>query len=106
MQLVKYLLKRFKYIKRNKNAEVIKKKRYTSKQKELSNLFNDLLDTVLTDKTLKSNSQKDKNENDKTLMSLNENEIKNDKTLISSNDDDDDEMIKSSDEDDETMSQK
>ena len=106
MQLVKYLLKRFKYIKRNKNAEVIKKKRYTSKQKELSNLFNDLLDTVLTDKTLKSNSQKDKNENDKTLMSLNENEIKNDKTLILSNVDDDDEMIMSSDEDDETMSQK
>ena len=36
-----------------KNAEIIKYKRRTSKQKELFNLFNDLLDAVLTDKTLK-----------------------------------------------------
>ena len=36
-----------------KYAEIIKKRRYTSKQKELLNLFNDLLDTILTDKTLK-----------------------------------------------------
>ena len=28
-----------------KNAEIIKKRRYTPKQKELLNLFNDLLDT-------------------------------------------------------------
>ena len=43
-----------------KNAEIIKYKRRTLKQKELLNLFNDLLDTILTDKTLKSKSQKDK----------------------------------------------
>ena len=43
-----------------KNAETIKNKRYTSKQKELLNLFNDLLlDAILTDKTIKSKSQED-----------------------------------------------
>ena len=36
-----------------KNEEIIKKKRYTSKQKELLNLFDDLLDKILTDETLK-----------------------------------------------------
>ena len=36
-----------------KNEEIIKKKRCTSKQKELLNLFDDLLDTILTDETLK-----------------------------------------------------
>ena len=44
-----------------KNTEIIQKRRYTSKQKELWNLFNDLLlDAILTNKTLKSKSQKDK----------------------------------------------
>ena len=43
-----------------KNAEIIKKRRYTSKQKEILNLFNDLLDTILIDKTLKLKSQKTK----------------------------------------------
>ena len=39
-----------KYIKRNKkHAEIIKYKWGTSKQKELLNLFNDLLDTILLD---------------------------------------------------------
>ena len=54
-----------------KNAEIIKHKKRTPKHKELLNLFNDLLDTILTDKTLESESQEDKNENenDKTLMS-------------------------------------
>ena len=59
-----------------KNAEIIKYKRRTLKQKELLNLFNDLLDTILTDTTLKSESQKDK-----TLMSSKD-EKENDKTLI------------------------
>ena len=60
-----------------KNAEIIKYKRRHSKQKEWLNLFNDLLDTVVTDKTLKSKSQKDN-----TLISSkdeNENEKKNQK---------------------------
>ena len=60
-----------------KNAGIIKYKKRTPKQKELLNLFNDLLDTILTDKTLKLRSQ-----NDKTLMSSNEdneNENENEK---------------------------
>ena len=40
-----------------KNAEIIKFKKHTLKQKELLNLLIDLLDTILTDKTLKSKSQ-------------------------------------------------
>ena len=36
-----------------KNSEIIKHKRYIPKQKELLNLFDDLLDAILTDKTLK-----------------------------------------------------
>ena len=51
-----------------KDAEIIKQKKQIPKQKELLNLFNNLLDTILTEKTLESESQEDKNENDKTLM--------------------------------------
>ena len=84
----------FKYIGLNtlneiKDAEIIKYKNCTSKHKELLNLFNDLLDTILTDKTLKSKSKKDK-----TLMSSkdeNENDNDNVKTLMSSKDDNDNE---------------
>ena len=70
----------FKYIGWNtneiKDAEIIKYKNCTSKHKELLNLFNNLLDTILTDKTLESKSQEDKNENenDKTMSSKDENE--------------------------------
>ena len=46
-----------------KNAEIIKYKKPTPKHKELLNLFNDLLDTILADKTLESESQEDQNEN-------------------------------------------
>ena len=89
-----------------KNAGIIKYKKCTPKQKELLNLFNDLLDTILTDKTLKSKSQKDN-----TLMSSkdeNENENGNDKTLMSSNkdvDNENDNENENEDDDDETMSQ-
>ena len=62
-----------------KNAEIIKYKKRTPGQQELLNLFNDLLDTVLTNKKLELKSQKDdENGND------NENENENDKTLMSS----------------------
>ena len=47
-----------------KNAEIIKYKNCTPKHKELLNLFNDLLDIILTDKTLESESQEDKNKNE------------------------------------------
>ena len=43
-----------------KNAGITKYKKRTPIQKELLNLFNDLLDIILTDETLKSKSQKDK----------------------------------------------
>ena len=41
-----------------KNAEIIKHKRYIPKQKELLNLFDDLLDAILTDKTDKIKKSK------------------------------------------------
>ena len=69
-----------------KNVEIIKYKTRTPGHKKLLNLFNDLLDIILTDKT-ESESQEDKNENDE-----NENENKNE----DENEDNDD---------DETMSQ-
>ena len=47
-----------------KDAEIIKYKNHTPKHKELLNLFNDLLDIILTDKTLESESQEDKNKNE------------------------------------------
>ena len=72
-----------------KNAE-IKYKSLIPKQKELLNLFNDLLDIILTDKTLMSSKDKNENENE------NENE-------------DDDDIIKISihlnEYDEETMNQ-
>ena len=85
-----------------KDAEIIKYKNHTLKHKELLNLFNDLLDIILTGKILESESQEDENENDKTLMGSNnddENKNENDKTLMSSKDENEDE------DDDETMSQ-
>ena len=50
-----------------KNAEIIKYKKCTPKQKELLNLFNNLLEVILTDETLMSskdeNEKEHKNEN-------------------------------------------
>ena len=57
-----------------KNAGIIKYKKHTPKQKEFLSLFNDLLDTVLTDETLMSSKDENENENDKTLTSSNEND--------------------------------
>ena len=85
-----------------KNAEIIKHKKCTPKQKELLNLFNDLLGTILTDKTLKLESQKDN-----TLMSSKDENV-NDETLMSSKDDDDDdgdENGNQNEDDDETINQ-
>ena len=47
-----------------KNVEIIKYKKHTPGHKKLLNLFNDLLDIILTNKTLKSKSQEDKNKNE------------------------------------------
>ena len=81
-----------------KNVEIIKHKKFTSKQKELLNLFKDLLDVILTDETLMSS----KNENKKENENKNESENENDKILMSSNEDDDE---NENEDDDETMSQ-
>ena len=83
-----------------KDIGIIKEKKRTSKQKELLNLFKDLSDTILTDKTLMSS--KDKNEKEK------ENGNENDETLMSSKDDDYENKNENKNEnvdDDETMSQ-
>ena len=70
-----------------KNVEIIKYKKRTSKQKELLNLFNDLSDTILADKTLESKSQgvnenKNKNENVNENVNENENVNQNGKALM------------------------
>ena len=71
-----------------KNAEMIKYKKRSPKQKELLNLFNDLLDVILTDKTLMSskdekgkedeneNKKENENEDDDETMSQNEKNIR------------------------------
>ena len=91
-----------------KNAEIIKQKKCTPKQKELLILFNDLSDTILTDKTLGSKSQKDdenenvnENVNENENENVNENVNENDETLMSSNEDDENK----NEDDDETMHQ-
>ena len=87
-----------------KNWEIIKYKRHTPKQKELLNLFNDLLDTILTDTILKLKSQKDK-----ILMSSNENENgnenRNENGNKNRNENVNDKRMSSSEDDNETMNQ-
>ena len=60
-----------------KNAEIIKLKKRTPRQKELLNILNNLSDTILTDKTLESKSQEE--ENEKKNENENDNKNKNDK---------------------------
>ena len=67
-----------------KNAEIIKNKKSTPRQKELLDLFSNLLGTILTDKTLKSESQKDENENEDD-KNENENEEYDDDETMSQN---------------------
>ena len=45
-----------------KNEETTKYKKRTPEHKKLLNLFNDLSDIILTDKTLQSESQENENE--------------------------------------------
>ena len=64
---MKHLLKKgLNKLNEIKNPKIIKYKRRTSGQKKLLNLFDDLLDVILTDQTLESESQEDKNENENT----------------------------------------
>ena len=77
-----------------KNSEIIKHKRYIPKQKELLNLFDDLLDAILTDKTLKSKSQKDntlmspKDDDENERVNDNDNDNENDNNNDNENDND------------------
>ena len=59
-----------------KNVEIIKYKKRTPGHKKLLNLFNDLSDIILTDKTLESESQENENENEKVDSKKEENEDK------------------------------
>ena len=77
-----------------KNAEIIKYKKRTPGHKELLNLFNDLLDIILTDKTLESESQEDKNKNENEKVESRKEENENEDNGYENEDED------------ETMSQK
>ena len=68
--------------------EITKYKKRSPKHKELLNLFNDLLHTILTDKTLMSSKVENEkeNENENENESENENEKENNKTLLLSKD--------------------
>ena len=58
-----------------KNVEIIKYKKRTPGHKKLLNLFNDLSDIILTDKTLESESQE--NENEKVESKKEDDDYKN-----------------------------
>ena len=94
---------RVKYIKRKENAEIIKYRKCTPGHKELLNLFDDLLDAILTDKTLMSSKDENEKENEK-LKEKNENENENE----DENEDDYDIiklLIHSNEYDEETINQ-
>ena len=89
-----------------KNAEIIKYKKRTPGHKELLNLFNDLLDIILTDKTLESQE----NENEKVESRKEENEDEDYENKYENEDEDDYYQNKyenknEDDDDDETMDQ-
>ena len=71
-----------------KNVEIIKYKKHTPKHKKLLNLFNDLSDIILTDKTIKSESQE--NENEKVESRKEENEKVESRKEENENEDEDD----------------
>ena len=72
-----------------KNAEIIKYKKRTPGHKELLNLFNDLLDIILTDKTLESENEEDENKNENEKIESNKEESGDEYK----NEDDDDEIL-------------
>ena len=89
-----------------KNVETLAYKKRTPGHKELLNLFNDLLDIILTDKTLESESQEDKNENkNEKVESRKEENDKVESRKEENEDEDEDYDYKNEDEDDETMDQ-
>ena len=100
--------KRLNTLNKIKNAE-IKHKRLIPGQKELLNLFNDLSDIILTDKTLMSSKDeneklKEEKENEK-LKEEKENKNENENENGNENVNENDETLMSSNEDDEAMIQ-
>ena len=87
-----------------KNVEIIKYKKRTPGHKKLLNLFNDLLDIILTDKTLESESQEDKNKNENEKV---ESRKEENKKVENENEDDDENKYEDyeNEDDDETMDQ-
>ena len=83
-----------------KNVKTMKYKKCTPRHKELLNLFSDLFDIILTDKTLESESREDENEK---LESKNENEDEDKYESEDENEVDDDEY--EYEDDDKTMDQ-
>ena len=81
-----------------KNSEIIKYKKRTPGHKELFNLFDDLLDIILTDKILESESQEDKNKNEHEKVERrkeeNEDEDENKNILLEHMEDVDDNLFK------------
>ena len=70
-----------------KNVEIIKYKKRTPGHKKLLNLFNDLSDIILTDKTIQSESQE--NENEKVESRKEENEDEDYENKYENDDEDD-----------------
>ena len=87
-----------------KNVEIIKYKKRTPGHKKLLNLFNNLSDIILTDKTLESESQENENENEKVESRKEENEDDDYKNKDEYKNEDDNYKNENED-DDETMSQ-
>ena len=78
-----------------KNAEIIKYRKRTLGHKEILNLFNDLLDIILTDKTLMSSKEENEKLNENENVNENENENdENENENENENEDDDDDIIK------------
>ena len=98
-----------------KNAEIINYKNHIPKHKELLNLFQDLMDIILTEKPLESESQKDKNINEnekietrKVISRKEENEKIESRKEGNKNEDDyddEDENENENEDGDETMDQ-
>ena len=97
------------------NLEIIKYKKRTPRHKKLLNLFNDLSDIVLTDKTLESESQENENEkvesrkeeNEKVESRKEENEDEDYENKYENEDEDDyyENENEDDNDDDETMDQ-
>ena len=84
-----------------KNVEIIKYQKRTPRHKKLLNLFDDLSDIILTDKSLESENQE--NENEKVESKKEENEKV--ESRREENEDQDYENEDEDDDDDETMDQ-